>query len=274
MDNQVKDLLNDMKNQLGNDEEIPGVCNDTETLGNFTEQLQDVIDEINDLDKHCKCDGCSCGYDGNEDHECCCDDGVDNNNNDNNDNNFDPSKHFKIPMIAGTVIGEKLTVKDMDIINAYKNDLAEIYKTRDYLVNLISILMPKLMDNSEEHIAFCETVYAHQFNYLVDTIGIDVEYDKDVLTTPMLALAVCMDSLSFINNLIGDILDVTVRTSSTYSVVDGTDIFLFREKSDYPSYKYDTLTDEYTEITSIPMKPDDNVVMEETTDETTQSVEQ
>lgn len=266
MDNQVKDLLNDMKNQLENGEEIPGVCNDTETLGNFTEQLQDVIDEIIDTE-HCKCDECSCGHDTNEDHECCCDDGVDN-------NNFDPSKHFKLTMIAGTVIGEKLTINDMDIINAYKNDLVEIYKTRDHLTVLISLLVPKLMDNSEEHIAFCEEVYAHQFNYLVDTIGIDVEYDKDVLTVPMLALAVCMDSLLFINNLIGDVLDITVRTSNTYSVVDGTDIFLFREKGDYPSYKYDTLTGEMLKIPSIPMKPDDNVVMEETTDETTQSVEQ
>jgi hypothetical protein len=121
----------------------------------------------------------------------------------------------------------------------------------------------KLNDPSDDYIAFCETVYARQFNYLIDTIGIEVEYDKDLLTVPMLALVVCLDSLLFINNLIGDILDITVRTSSTYSVVDGTDIFLFREKSDYPSYKYDTLTGEYTEIESIPMKPvnpDDDTV--------------
>ena len=265
MDNQVKDLLNDMKNQLENGEEIPGVCNDTETIGDFVEQLQDVVDEIDD-DKYCKCDECSCGHDTNEDHECCCDDGVDN-------NNFDPSKHFKLSMIAGTVIGEKLTINDTAIINAYKNDLAEIYKTRDYLAGLIPILVLKLNDTSDDYIAFCETVYARQFNYLVDTIGIAVEYDKDVLTVPMLALVVCLDSLLFINNLIGDILDITVRTSSTYSVVDGTDIFLFREKGDWPSYKYDTLTGEYTEIASIPMKPvnpDDDAVMEETP----QSIEQ
>lgn len=266
MDNQVKDLLNDMKNQLENGEEIPGVCNDTETIGDFVEQLQDVVDEIVDGigdDKHRKCSACSCGHDTDEDRECC-----------NTDSDgFDPSKHFKLSMIAGTVIGEKLTVNDTAIINAYKNDLAEIYKTRDYLAGLIPILVLKLNDTSDDYIAFCETVYACQFTYLVQTIGIDVEYDKDVLTVPMLALVTCMDSLLFINNLIGDILDITVRTSSTYSVVDGTDIFLFREKSDYPSYKYDTLTDEYTEITSIPMKPvnpDDDAVMEETI----QSVEQ
>jgi hypothetical protein len=152
--------------------------------------------------------------------------------------------------------------------------LAEIYKTRDYISGLLPLLLLKSNDTSDDYIAFCETVYARQFNYLVDTLGIDVKYDKDTLTVPMLALAVCMDSLLFINNLIGDILDITVRTSSTYSVVDGTDIFLFREKGDLPSYKYDTLTDEYTEIPSIPTKHDDNVVMEETTDEITQSVEQ
>lgn len=273
MDNQVKDLLDDMRNQLENGEEIPGVCNDAEIIGDFIEQLQDVVGEsvyeIGD-GKPRKCGVCGCVHDTDEDHECCNTDSDDVDT----DDGFDPSKHFKLSMVAGTVIGEKLTVEDTVIINAYKNDLAEIYKTRDYISGLLPLLLLKSNDTSDDYIAFCETVYARQFNYLVDTLGIDVKYDKDVLTVPMLALAVCMDSLLFINNLIGDILDVTVRTSSTHSVVDGTDIFLFREKGDLPSYKYDTLTGEYTEIPSIPTKHDDNVVMEETTDEITQSVEQ
>lgn len=291
MDNQAKEILEDMKNQIekeGNTMVNDGI--DEESMGKYMEQLNEIIDDrIHDecglTYDECNCDytteedypnyddddivydspvnetgcrgydECRCGHDPDADHTCC-------SGNNHDDDDFDPSKHYKLQLIAGTVIGEKLTISDSLVIEAYKNDISEIFKTRDYLTNLISILVSKLMDDSEEHIALCEEIYTSQLNYLVDTIGLKVTYMDDTSGVfddiQILALSVCMDSLSFINNLIGDILDVTIRTSNAHPVVDGTNIYLLSENG--ISYKYDTLTDEYTEISSMPMKPsDDNI---------------